>query len=169
MYPAFSRGDILFLNMSNDPITTGDITVFTLKGQAIPIVHRVIKVHEKYIKFLLWCVLIGIDSHKKEVKVLTKGDNNDVHDRGLYNRGQLWLEQPDFVGRVKLYSAKWYSHVSYDCVAVFRTLAWWPLSWMTIRSLKMFLLPPWPSLLLSHENNTIPHYDTCHIHIGCIQ
>lgn len=48
MYPAFSRGDILFLNMSNDPITTGDITVFQLKGQAIPIVHRVVKVHEKF-------------------------------------------------------------------------------------------------------------------------
>lgn len=38
-----------------------------------------------------------------DIRVLTKGDNNDVHDRGLYNRGQLWLEQDDFVGRVKVY------------------------------------------------------------------
>jgi len=51
MYPAFSRGDILFLNMSKDPIITGDITVFSLKGQAIPIVHRVVKVHEKYVVY----------------------------------------------------------------------------------------------------------------------
>lgn len=48
MYPAFSRGDILFLTMSKAPITTGDITVFSLKGQQIPIVHRVLKLHESY-------------------------------------------------------------------------------------------------------------------------
>lgn len=47
MYPAFSRGDILILAMTSDPITTGDITVFNLKGHTIPIVHRVVKVHEK--------------------------------------------------------------------------------------------------------------------------
>lgn len=34
-------------------------------------------------------------------KILTKGDNNEVHDRGLYNRGQKWLENGDIVGRVK--------------------------------------------------------------------
>ncbi len=48
MFPAFSRGDILLLHMSNAPVRAGDITVFKLKGQAIPIVHRVVKVHEKY-------------------------------------------------------------------------------------------------------------------------
>jgi signal peptidase len=88
--------------MSNDPITTGDITVFTLKGQAIPIVHRVVKVHEKYFNYISNRIFKSLLSQRKEIKVLTKGDNNDVHDRGLYNRGQLWLEQPDFVGRVKL-------------------------------------------------------------------
>lgn len=35
-----------------------------------------------------------------KVKFLTKGDNNDVHDRGLYNRGQKWLTPDDLVGRV---------------------------------------------------------------------
>lgn len=34
-------------------------------------------------------------------KILTKGDNNEVHDRGLYNRGQKWLTNGDIVGRVK--------------------------------------------------------------------
>ena len=43
---------------------------------------------------------ILICSTNGDIKVLTKGDNNDVHDRGLYNRGQIWLEQQDFVGRV---------------------------------------------------------------------
>lgn len=85
MFPAFSRGDILFLTMSSAPITTGDITVFSLKGHQIPIVHRVLKLHE---------------NSKGDLKVLTKGDNNDVHDRGLYNRGQIWLENEHFVGRV---------------------------------------------------------------------
>lgn len=34
---------------------------------------------------------------------MTKGDNNQVHDRGLYNRGQKWLEQDDIMGIVKGY------------------------------------------------------------------
>lgn len=35
------------------------------------------------------------------VKFLTKGDNNQVDDRGLYAQGQLWLEKKDVVGRAK--------------------------------------------------------------------
>jgi signal peptidase I len=86
MSPAFERGDILFLeNSFSDPYRTGDICVFTLKGKEIPIVHRVVKVHYG----------------KKENFILTKGDNNEVHDRGLYNRGQKWLNSNDIVGRVK--------------------------------------------------------------------
>lgn len=47
MSPAFERGDILFLTMTeNDPFKTGDIVVFNIKGRDIPIVHRVLKVHE---------------------------------------------------------------------------------------------------------------------------
>ena len=37
------------------------------------------------------------------IKVLTKGDNNRVHDRDLYAPGQLWLEHKDIVGRAKGY------------------------------------------------------------------
>ena len=36
-----------------------------------------------------------------EVKFLTKGDNNNVDDRGLYAPGQLWLQKKDVVGRAK--------------------------------------------------------------------
>ena len=46
MEPGFYRGDILFLNMGTQPIRTGEIVVFNIDGRDIPIVHRVIKVHE---------------------------------------------------------------------------------------------------------------------------
>jgi signal peptidase I len=46
MEPGFYRGDILFLNMGTKPVRTGDIVVFNLDGRDIPIVHRVIRVHE---------------------------------------------------------------------------------------------------------------------------
>ena len=35
------------------------------------------------------------------VKFLTKGDNNQVDDSGLYAPGQLWLEKKDVVGRAR--------------------------------------------------------------------
>lgn len=35
------------------------------------------------------------------VKILTKGDNNNVDDRGLYAPGQLWLTKKDIVGRAR--------------------------------------------------------------------
>jgi hypothetical protein len=79
--------------------------VFKIEGRDIPIVHRVIKVHEK---------------DKDDTKFLTKGDNNmvwllvldknkppfstlgfQVDDRGLYAPGQYWLQRKDVVGRAK--------------------------------------------------------------------
>ncbi len=48
MEPAFYRGDLLFLgNDVKEPIRAGEIVVFSIEGREIPIVHRVIKVHEK--------------------------------------------------------------------------------------------------------------------------
>ncbi|KAI7694066.1 hypothetical protein SSS_08573 [Sarcoptes scabiei] len=48
MEPAFHRGDLLFLtNHQEEPIRVGDIVVFKIKGRDIPIVHRVITLHEK--------------------------------------------------------------------------------------------------------------------------
>ena len=83
MEPAFQRGDILFLNNQDDPIRVGEIVVFKIKDRDIPIVHRVMKVHEKELG---------------KVEVLTKGDNNRVDDRGLYAPGQLWLQREDILG-----------------------------------------------------------------------
>merc|ERR1711935_787443 len=80
MEPAFYRGDLLFLtNDVSDPIRVGEILVFKVTGRDIPIVHRVMKIHQQ-----------NGPSHN-ELKFLTKGDNNGVDDRGLYAKGQLWL------------------------------------------------------------------------------
>ena len=50
MEPAFFRGDLLLLtNHREEPIRAGDIVVFRIEGRDIPIVHRVLKVHEKYV------------------------------------------------------------------------------------------------------------------------
>ncbi|XP_064644981.1 signal peptidase complex catalytic subunit SEC11A-like [Lineus longissimus] len=87
MEPAFYRGDLLLLtNYQEEPIRVGDIVVFKIQGREIPIVHRVLKIHEK---------------ETGSVKFLTKGDNNSVDDRGLYAHGQLWLQKKDVVGRAK--------------------------------------------------------------------
>ncbi|XP_058811720.1 signal peptidase complex catalytic subunit SEC11A [Topomyia yanbarensis] len=86
MEPAFHRGDLLFLTNQDEPVRVGEIVVFKIEGRDIPIVHRVIKLHEK---------------NNGTVKFLTKGDNNSVDDRGLYAPGQLWLTKKDIVGRAR--------------------------------------------------------------------
>lgn len=48
MSPGFERGDLLFLNLDrSEPFKVGDIVVFQLKGKDIPIVHRIIKLHQE--------------------------------------------------------------------------------------------------------------------------
>lgn len=85
MEPAFRRGDILFLHMGRSPITAGEIVVFNVEGRNIPIVHRVIKVHN--------------DRKTGEVEVLTKGDSNYGDDLPLYAEGQKWLNRRHIMGR----------------------------------------------------------------------
>ncbi|KAI5660500.1 hypothetical protein M9H77_29293 [Catharanthus roseus] len=85
MEPAFKKGDILFLHMSKDPIRVGEIVVFNVDGRDIPIVHRIIKVHEQ--------------RNSGKINILTKGDANPSDDRGLYAPGQRWLEQHHIMGR----------------------------------------------------------------------
>ncbi|EZG43846.1 signal peptidase 21 kDa subunit [Gregarina niphandrodes] len=88
MEPGMYRGDILFLR---NPGTyhTGDVVVYNLKGRDIPIVHRVLSVHQRD------------DGNQM---LLTKGDNNNVDDRGLYNRGQMWLTEDDIYGTAYAYA-----------------------------------------------------------------
>uniref|UniRef100_A0A7S0YZE4 Signal peptidase complex catalytic subunit SEC11 n=1 Tax=Hemiselmis tepida TaxID=464990 RepID=A0A7S0YZE4_9CRYP len=88
MEPAFQRGDILFLWLGHGSFRVGEIVVFKIEGRDIPIVHRVIKLHEK---------------RDGRVDVLTKGDNNDVDDRGLYAPDQRWLNRKHIIGRAMGY------------------------------------------------------------------
>ncbi|OMJ95040.1 hypothetical protein SteCoe_1745 [Stentor coeruleus] len=88
MEPAYYRGDILFLELTyNPPMSVGDVVVYKLGDRDIPIVHRIISVHEE----------------KDELYMLTKGDNNRVNDRGLYSQGQFWITRKDLMGRVWFY------------------------------------------------------------------
>ena len=85
MEPGYYRGDILFLTNYDTIPSVGDIVVYQMKKGDIPIVHRVISVQEK-----------GAD----DFNILTKGDNNEVNDRGIY-RTINWLNKKHIVGRVR--------------------------------------------------------------------
>eukprot|EP00162_Nutomonas_longa_P025173 comp9815_c0_seq1/m.11475 comp9815_c0_seq1/g.11475 ORF comp9815_c0_seq1/g.11475 comp9815_c0_seq1/m.11475 type:complete len:180 (-) comp9815_c0_seq1:66-605(-) len=87
MEPQYHRGDLLFLWQDTSPYVVGEVVVFKLFQRDIPIVHRVIKVHEK---------------PDGSVEILTKGDNNQVDDTMLYTGpGQRWITQRDIIGRCK--------------------------------------------------------------------
>lgn len=81
MSPGFERGDILWLKPKQ--YTTGDMTVFQLYKNTIPIVHRAIKQFGN--------------------KVLTKGDNNKVDDVSLYRPNQFYLLPEDIKSCVVAY------------------------------------------------------------------
>jgi signal peptidase I len=54
MEPGFRRGDLLFLTLPpRTPLRVGDITVYNVPGAAIPIVHRIIEVHDEYVALFL--------------------------------------------------------------------------------------------------------------------
>jgi signal peptidase len=90
METAFYRGDLLFLtNLESEPVVPGEIVVFKIPGRDIPIVHRVHQVHS--------------NGNLTEDKFLTKGDNNNIHDRGLYAHRQVWLERGQIIGRARFF------------------------------------------------------------------
>ncbi|KDE06867.1 signal peptidase I [Microbotryum lychnidis-dioicae p1A1 Lamole] len=89
MEPAIQRGDLLFLTMPRKaPLKLGDITVYKIPGTPIPIVHRVIEVHDQ--------------RNTTEQWILTKGDNNMADDVDLYN-GIKYLQRSHIVGKVQGY------------------------------------------------------------------
>jgi len=69
MEPGYRRGDILFITPR--PYAVGDIAVYQVYRNAIPIVHRVIS--------------------RDGANLLTKGDNNSRDDVGLYRPGRRFL------------------------------------------------------------------------------
>ena len=90
MEPAFQRGDILFLNNDDRPVEAGEIVVFKVEGREIPIVHRILNVHEGKKRS---------DGTREPTRFLTKGDNNNIDDRGLYRPGQRWLKRKEIGNR----------------------------------------------------------------------
>ena len=86
MEPSFYRGDILFLSNYNEPYQVGDIVVYQMDHD-IPIVHRLITVQE---------VTKGGENY-----LLTKGDNNNIHDRGLYDHGAMYLNKKHILGKIR--------------------------------------------------------------------
>ncbi|PKU39712.1 signal peptidase complex catalytic subunit sec11c [Limosa lapponica baueri] len=53
-------------------------------------------------RFGVHCFITSLPSRENgNIKFLTKGDNNEVDDRGLYKEGQNWLEKKDVVGRAR--------------------------------------------------------------------
>jgi signal peptidase len=48
-------------------------------------------------------MIVFVNREDGKIKFLTKGDNNNVDDRGLYAPGQYWLERKDLIGKAKGY------------------------------------------------------------------
>jgi signal peptidase I len=92
MEPGFHRGDIIFVTFTKDPIIAQDISLFKVEGKEIPIIHRALNIHDN--------TETG-DTKYPSLAVLTKGDNNQLDDRGLYNRRQTFLAYKNFIGRAK--------------------------------------------------------------------
>ena len=86
MEPSYYRGDILFLTNYDTPYQVGDIVVYQMSHE-IPIVHRVITIQEHKIN--------------GEYYILTKGDNNNVDDRGLYDDNALYLNKKHILGKIR--------------------------------------------------------------------
>ncbi|KAK6273306.1 hypothetical protein POUND7_010389 [Theobroma cacao] len=66
-------------------VLTGSMEPGFKRGRKVPIVHRVIEVHER--------------RDTREADILTKGDANDMDDRVLYTSSQHWLQQKYIKGR----------------------------------------------------------------------
>ncbi|KAJ3514300.1 hypothetical protein NLJ89_g2446 [Agrocybe chaxingu] len=104
MEPAFHRGDLLFLtNSPHERYITGDIIVYKVPDQLIPIVHRILKTHEKPLDFSSASTRTSYHADSAPVPdqfILTKGDNNPEDDIVLY-KGMDWLQRKHVVGKVK--------------------------------------------------------------------
>ncbi len=85
MEPAFYRGDLLLVTHWDKDLSVGDIVVFKVPNQSIPIVHRalIVQVEENDAKEKIYQLkqdsfLNNLTKNplKNEYSILTKGDNN---------------------------------------------------------------------------------------------
>lgn len=93
MEPGYKRGDILFVHHnSHYPVQVGDIIIFSVDATRVPIVHRVHRIYKR-----------DVDSRQL---ILTKGDNNEQNDVGLYRQGRDWIEESEIIGKTFFYIPK---------------------------------------------------------------
>ncbi|GJN34178.1 hypothetical protein PR202_gb22822 [Eleusine coracana subsp. coracana] len=99
MEPALKRGDLVFFVKSDagQTVREGDVILFKSEGFHIPIVHRVIKIHER--------------RDGGDVNILTKGDNNDLDDAAFLYGRRPWLRRDEVLGKAVGYvpGAGWLS------------------------------------------------------------
>ena len=117
MEPAFFRGDLLFVTHFKEDLVAGDIIVYKIPNQEIPIVHRamVIQIDQKPAKQKKTEKFVGVQilddfqdyltrsPFDEDFVLLSKGDNNMVDDRGLYPRGVAWLNRKHIIGKIRGY------------------------------------------------------------------
>lgn len=103
MEPSMYRSDILVL-VRKDTLSVGDVIVYQIASEKIPIVHRITSLQEIDDPDAPPCSSEDRKSGKCEIKkktiFLTKGDNNPVDDRGLYPRDKPYLDESNVVGHV---------------------------------------------------------------------
>lgn len=95
MEPAFERGDLLLFrggDAGDDPIRAGDVVLFKPAYGDVPVVHRVIAVHERR-------------GGGGGADILTKGDNNGVDDASFLYRGP-WLPRQHVMAKAVGYLPK---------------------------------------------------------------
>ncbi|OEL15314.1 Signal peptidase complex catalytic subunit SEC11C [Dichanthelium oligosanthes] len=103
MEPGIKRGDLVLFCKSGDgdhPIRTGDIVLYEPAYGDFPVVHRVIKVHERR------------GGGGGGVDILTKGDNNSVDDSVfVYSESDPWLHRRHVMANAVGYvpNAGWFS------------------------------------------------------------
>lgn len=91
MEPSFYRGDLLIMEHHSPLLpqrTTGvgDVVCFDV-STPIPIVHRIVRVFENE----------TLDA----LKILTKGDANQIHDRWLYPSRKQFISHSEIVGTIQ--------------------------------------------------------------------
>ena len=83
MLPEYRRGDVLVIDNRFHSLKIADIVVYSIPGRDIPIVHRIHVIHNPY----HCCTCVTDSGTEDDLRFLTKGDNNPVHDQQLYAPG----------------------------------------------------------------------------------
>ena len=113
MRPAFYRGDLLLVTHFKEDLRMGDIIVFKIPNQDIPIVHRAMVLHvhqnqegEENVQLQLLDHVkefLTKQPYEQEFSLLSKGDDNPVDDRGLYPPQTFWLNRKHIIGKIRGY------------------------------------------------------------------